>query len=83
MSEFTLKELAGMEPNSTAVVPVKLLPVMLTEVPPVVGPLDGLIPVTLGGRRCGRRDEGAGDALARRQRHRDRVGPRYTVAATC
>jgi hypothetical protein len=35
-------------PNFTAVAPVKLVPVTVTEVPPAVGPLVGLTPVTVG-----------------------------------
>ena len=38
-----------MPPKLTAVAPLKLVPVMVTTVPPVVGPLLGLTPVTLGG----------------------------------
>ena len=32
---------AGLEPKFTAVTPLKLLPVMMTEVPPFEGPLEG------------------------------------------
>jgi hypothetical protein len=35
-------------PKFTAVAPVKLLPVMVTLVPPAIGPLLGEIPVTAG-----------------------------------
>ena len=35
-------------PKSTAVAPVKLVPLTVTEVPPAVGPLFGLTPVTVG-----------------------------------
>ena len=35
-------------PKWTAVAPVKLVPVTVTEVPPAVGPLEGLTPVTVG-----------------------------------
>jgi hypothetical protein len=35
-------------PNSTTVAPVKSVPVMVTEVPPVVGPDAGAIEVTVG-----------------------------------
>ena len=35
-------------PNFTAVAPVKLVPVMVTEVPPAAGPELGLTPVTVG-----------------------------------
>lgn len=44
----TLKELAAVLPNLTAVVPVKLVPVMVTDVPPVAGPLFALTLVTVG-----------------------------------
>ena len=47
-AESTAKLAALAEPNLTAVAPLKLLPVMLTEVPPPVGPLAGLTPVTVG-----------------------------------
>ena len=40
-------------PKSTAVAPVKLVPVIVTVVPPVLGPEVGLTPVTVGGRRRG------------------------------
>ena len=39
---------AGVVPKSTAVAPVKLVPVTVTEVPPAAGPLEGLTPVTVG-----------------------------------
>src|SRR5689334_12794194 len=39
---------AGVAPNFTVLDEVKKPPVMVTEVPPVVGPLDGLIDVTSG-----------------------------------
>ncbi len=35
-------------PNFTALAPVKLVPVMVTEVPPTNGPDSGLTPVTVG-----------------------------------
>jgi hypothetical protein len=41
--------LAAMPPKLTAVAPVKLVPVIVTEVPPAAGPEDGVIPVTVGG----------------------------------
>ncbi len=47
-AESTLNEAAGVGPNVTLVAPVKLVPVTVTVVPPVVGPLDGLIAVTVG-----------------------------------
>jgi hypothetical protein len=47
-AEFTAKLAALVEPNFTDVAPSKLLPAMLTDVPPLVGPLAGLRPVTVG-----------------------------------
>jgi hypothetical protein len=38
VSELMVKELAAMVPNLTALVPVKLLPVITTWFPAVVGP---------------------------------------------
>ena len=35
-------------PKLTAVAPVKFVPVIVTDVPPASGPLDGLIVVTVG-----------------------------------
>ena len=49
VSLSTVKLLVPVEPNETLVAPVKLEPVMVTVVPPVVGPLAGLMPVTVGG----------------------------------
>ena len=43
-----LIEVPGLVPKSTAVAPVKLVPLTVTEVPPPVGPLEGLTPVTVG-----------------------------------
>ena len=37
-----------MEPKLTAVAPVKLVPVMVTEMPPASGPATGLTAVTVG-----------------------------------
>ena len=39
---------AAVVPNSTTVAPVKLVPVIVTNVPPTVGPEVGLRPVTVG-----------------------------------
>ncbi len=39
-----------MVPKSTAVAPVKFVPVIVTSVPPAAGPLVGLRPVTAGAR---------------------------------
>jgi hypothetical protein len=38
VSEMTLKLVALVEPNLTALAPVTLVPVMVTEVPPAAGP---------------------------------------------
>ena len=43
-----LIEVPGLVPKSTAVAPVKLVPLTVTEVPPAAGPLEGLTPVTVG-----------------------------------
>src|SRR5205823_1380537 len=43
-----VKEVALLLPNLTAVAPVKLVPLMVTEVPPAAGPLVGEIEVTVG-----------------------------------
>ena len=44
----TLKLVAGVAPKATAVVPLRPVPVMVTEVPPDTGPEDGERLVTLG-----------------------------------
>jgi hypothetical protein len=46
--ELTVKLVAAVAPKVTAVVPVKFVPVIVTEVPPVVGPAVGEIEVTVG-----------------------------------
>ena len=43
---FTVYEVAAVLPNFTAVAPVKLVPVIVTEVPPATGPAVDEIPVT-------------------------------------
>src|SRR5262249_60404699 len=48
----TVKEPAALLPNLTAVTPEKLVPVMVTPVPPDVGPVFGLTLVTVGGPTC-------------------------------
>ena len=48
VSEWTVTPVAGLEPKSTAVVPVRLVPLMVTLVPPAVDPAPGLTPVTVG-----------------------------------
>jgi hypothetical protein len=47
-----MKELAALLPNLTAVASKKLVPVMVTLVPPGVGPVFGLTLVTVGGPNC-------------------------------
>ena len=42
------EEWPAVSPKSTAVAPVKSVPVIVTEVPPAAGPLVGLRPVTVG-----------------------------------
>jgi hypothetical protein len=48
VSEFTVKLVAFVDPNLTAVAPVKFAPVMVTDVPPEVGPVFGLMDVMKG-----------------------------------
>ena len=48
MSLINVILLAGVEPNETLVSPVKLIPVIMTLVPPVAGPFIGLIFDTVG-----------------------------------
>jgi len=45
---FTVKLVAFVAPNFTAVAPVKFVPVIATLVPPALGPLVGLTDVTVG-----------------------------------
>jgi hypothetical protein len=45
---FTVKLVAAVPPKVTAVVPLKLVPVIVTLVPPSVGPLFGETEVTVG-----------------------------------
>lgn len=51
LAEFTVKLLAGIAPKLTAPAPVKLVPVIVTLVPPAAGPLVGLTLSTEGGGR--------------------------------
>lgn len=44
----TVTPVAAVPPMVTLVAPVKFVPVMVTLVPPEVGPLDGLIELTVG-----------------------------------
>ena len=46
--ELYVTAVAVMVPNITVAEEVKLVPVMVTEVPPAVGPLVGVIDVTVG-----------------------------------
>ena len=46
VSLTTVRFVAGVVPKSTAVAPVKPVPVIVTRVPPAAGPLVGLRPVT-------------------------------------
>ncbi len=48
VSFTTVTFVAAVVPKSTAVAPVKSVPVIVTSVPPAVGPLVGLRPVTAG-----------------------------------
>ena len=45
---YFVKEVAGVAPNVTAVAPVRFVPVIVTDVPPAVGPLVGATLVTVG-----------------------------------
>ena len=51
VAELTVKEVAEVVPNLTAVAPRNPVPVMVTVVPPVAGPLVGLTAVTVGAPR--------------------------------
>jgi hypothetical protein len=48
VAEFTVKLVAAVTPNCTAVAPMKPVPATVTLLPPAVGPLVGLMPVTVG-----------------------------------
>jgi hypothetical protein len=45
---LTTRFRAALDPKSTAVAPVKFVPVTVTEVPPAVEPVLGLTEVTVG-----------------------------------
>ena len=49
VAEFTVTKVAFAAPNFTAVAPVRFVPVMVTVVPPNVGPAVGEMEVTVGG----------------------------------
>jgi hypothetical protein len=48
-TEFTVKPVASFDPNLTAMAPVKLVPVIVTAVPPAAGPFLGESFLTVGG----------------------------------
>jgi hypothetical protein len=48
VDEATLNDTAAIEPNLTAVTPLKPLPVTVTEVPPAIEPVFGLTEETVG-----------------------------------
>jgi hypothetical protein len=48
LAELTVKLEAALLPKSTAVAPLRLVPVMVTTVPPMLVPEVGLMPVTTG-----------------------------------
>ena len=73
VGELTVKLAAGIVPKSTIVAPLRLVPVMTTEVPPAVGPAPGLTFVTVEGRvRSSRGSRKSLDAEARRGHFRRR-----------
>ena len=49
VSLTTLKDVAFNPPNVTTLAPVKALPLIVTDVPPIVLPNNGKIPVIIGG----------------------------------
>jgi hypothetical protein len=48
VEDVTMNDAAGTEPNLTAVAPLKLVPVTVSEVPPAVEPVFGLTEETVG-----------------------------------
>jgi hypothetical protein len=48
LAELTVKLEAALLPKSTAVAPLRLVPVMVTTVPPMLVPEVGLMPLTTG-----------------------------------
>ena len=48
VAELTTYDVAAVAPNFTAVAPVKLVPVMTTDVPPPAGPEVGTRPLMVG-----------------------------------
>ena len=49
VAELTVTLVAAVDPNFTVLPEANPVPVMVTDVPPAVGPLLGLIAVTVGG----------------------------------
>ena len=47
----TTRLVAAAPPRVTLVAPVKLVPVMVSDWPPAIGPVDGLMDVTVGAAR--------------------------------
>src|SRR6516164_5504503 len=76
----TVKEPAALLPNLTAVTPEKLVPVMVTLVPPDVGPVFGLTLVTVGGPNCELRLRGRLH-IGEQQKRRRPTAHRRAVAA--
>jgi hypothetical protein len=48
LADVTVKVVASADPKRTAVAPLRLLPVIVTEAPPVSMPMDGWMLVTAG-----------------------------------
>jgi len=48
VAEMTMNDVAAVAPKVTAVAPVKFVPVIVTDVPPAVGPAVGETDVTVG-----------------------------------
>src|SRR5262249_7944751 len=48
VADSTVNDVAALGPKTTAVAPFRLVPVMVTTVPPFIGPLLGLTPFTAG-----------------------------------
>ena len=67
VSLTTVRFVAAFVPKSTAVAPVKLVPVIVTNVPPPIGPAVGLIAETVGG--VGELIGGRGGRRPARRRH--------------
>jgi hypothetical protein len=71
VSLTTINALAGLVPNTTAVAPVKLTPLITTLVPPAAGPVLGEMLVMRG-----RSDGASGELIAPRNRTRiERADP--------